>query len=396
MYLLAGCALLFAACNHGDDSDNFRNEDEESGKDDNSPEIIDFAHANLIYWGTQDEEDVSCLFEISLYTDMEINYDKNPIGPGKIMRLSMNAPLFKEGTTDFPLPEGTFVASAATYVFDEWTFNPGYAQQTDLPTGTVTTHGGTFYGDVMTYSTDYAADILNIGTFTVKRNEDATYTVSGWAAGNSSIKRHFTYTGPLETIDRHTDTEKVPNSTLTQDLTLTTLTKARLQDKGNNYLLEGDARVRSFALYLAEESINLENTIATGDGQLLFLDFFVPWETDVKQGIPAGTYTVIGREATSDGIPRELIKPFRIASGFPNRFTYIEGTWYQKLKNGVMENDYARIDAGTMSVERGADGSHKLTIDFIDSNKEQPHHVRCVYSQQEAIEVSKDKPIINE
>lgn len=395
MYLLASSFFLFTACSNEDNPGNAEQENAGSGGS-NVPEVIEFTNAHLIYWGREDEEYVSCLFELSLYTDMEINYDNNPIGPGKIMRLSMNAPLFEEDATEFPLPEGKFSASNTSYTFDEWSFNPGFAQQTDLPTGTVTTHGGTFYGDVATYSTEYAADLLNVGTFTVKRNNDGTYTVSGWVAGDSSLKHHFTYTGKLETIDRHVTAEQIPNSTITKDIELTTLTKARLQDKGNHFLLDEESRVRSVSLYLAEESVNLEKTIATGNGQLLFVEFFVPWETDVQQGIPAGTYTVTERESTSHGIPKESIKAFNIASGYPNKFTYIEGTWYQKLKNGIMESEYARIDEGTMVVERGADGSHKITIDFIDSNKEQPHHVRCTYTQSEAIAVSEDKPIINE
>ena len=44
------------------------------------------------------------------------------------------------------------------------------------------------------------------------------------------------------------------------------------------------------------------------------------WATDVTQGIPAGTYTVVARDKESYGIPRELLKPGNIASGYPNGF----------------------------------------------------------------------------
>ena len=73
------------------------------------------------------------------------------------------------------------------------------------------------------------------------------------------------------------------------------------------------------------------------------------WATDVTQGIPAGTYTVVARDKESYGIPRELLKPGNIASGYPNGFTYPGGTWYEKLQNGAMK-EYARIDGGTMTV----------------------------------------------
>ena len=49
------------------------------------------------------------------------------------------------------------------------------------------------------------------------------------------------------------------------------------------------------------------------------------WATDVTQGIPAGTYTVVARDKESYGIPRELLKPGNIASGYPNGFTYPGG-----------------------------------------------------------------------
>lgn len=395
MYLLAGCVVALAACSDEDHPGTQEgNGPGASGKDDNAPEIVRYTHANLVYRG-QAEEDASCLFELSLYTDMELNYDGNPIGPGKIMRLSMNAPSFEKDATEFPLPEGSFTASPANYVFNEWTFNTGYTYQMDLPTGKIEVNGGTFYGDVQPYSTEYEADLLDVGKFNVKKNPDGTYTVDGWAAGNSSLKHHLLYTGELKTIDRHESTEEVPNSTITEDILLTTLTKARLQDQGNYYWLEEEDRIRVFTLYLAEEGVNLEKTWAADNGKVLKIELFVEWETDVNQGIPAGTYTVTSRDPESNGILKENMIPFHIASGDPNRFTYVGGTWYQTLKEGAMDQEYARIDEGSMMVERGENGSHTLTIDFIDSNKEEPHHIRCIYTQDEPIAVFKNGSITN-
>lgn len=395
MYLLAGCVVALAACS---DEDNPATQEGNgpgaSGKDDNTPEIVKYTNASLVYRG-QEEEDASCLFELSLYTDMEINYDGNPIGPGKIMRLSMNAPRFEKDATEFPLPEGSFTASPANYIFNEWTFNTGYTYQMDLPTGKIEVNGGTFYGDVKPYSTEYEADLMDVGKFNVKKNPDGTYTVDGWVAGSSSLKHHLLYTGELKTIDRHESTEEVPNSTITEDIQLTTLAKARLQDEGNYYWLEEEDRVRVFTLYLAEAGVNLEGTWAADNGKALKIELFVEWETDINQGIPAGTYTVTARDSESSGIPKENIIPFHIAPGYPNRFTYVGGTWYQTLNNGVMDGEYARIDQGTMTVERGENGSHTLTIDFIDSNKEEPHHIRCTYTQDEPIAVFKHGSITN-
>ena len=397
IYLLTCCLFTFAACSDDNNSDNMGgNGNTIPGEDDNTAEIVEYTNASLVYRGTSDVEDVSCLFELSLYTDMEVNYDGNPIGPGKLIRLSMNAPLFDKDATEFPLPEGVFTASPANYVFNEWTFNTGYVDRIDLPGGIVEINGGTFYGDVTPYSTEYTADLMNVGKFTVKKNANGTYTISGWIAGDSSLKHHLTYTGELETIDRHESTEEAPNSTITENIELTTLTKARLHDKGNSYMLGEEDRVRVFILYLTEDNINLDNTWAEGNGQALRIEMFVPWETDVHQGIPQGTYTVTTRDPESNGILKENIQPFNIAPGYPNKFTYPDGTWYQTLKGEIMDSKYARIDEGTVTVERGDDGSHTLMIDFIDSNKEQPHHVRCTYTQSEPISVFKNGPIINE
>ena len=88
----------------------------------------------------------------------------------------------------------------------------------DLPTGKVEVPGGTFYGDVKAYSTSVDADLLSGGKMTVKRSDGGEYTISGTLVGDLSLKRYFTYTGKLTTIDRHESTEETPNSTLTTDL----------------------------------------------------------------------------------------------------------------------------------------------------------------------------------
>ena len=256
--------------------------------------------------------------------------------------------------------------------------------QIDLPTGKVEIPAGTFYGEVKSYSTSVDADLLSGGKMTVKRSADGEYTISGVLVGDLSLKRYFTYTGKLTTIDRHGSTEEIPNSTLNADLTLNEWAQARLQDKADFYYLQ-DESCRVLELYLAEEGVGLAETWPTGNGRVLKVEFFVEWATDVTQGIPAGTYKVVARDEESKGIPREFLKPGGIASGYPNVFTYPAGTWYEKISNGTMK-EYARIDAGTMTVVRDGD-KHTLTIDFIDCDKAHPHHVRSTFSQDTPINV---------
>ena len=261
--------------------------------------------------------------------------------------------------------------------------------QIDLPTGKVEIPAGTFYGDVKSYSTSVDADLLSGGKMTVKRLSDGEYSVSGTLVGDLSLKRYFTYTGKVTTIDRHESKDETPNSTLTADIELDGWTQARLQDKGDSYYLQ-DESCRVVELYLAEDGISLADTWPAGNGRVLKVEFFVEWATDVTQGIPAGTYTVVARDKESQGIPRELLKPGNIASGYPNVFTYPGGTWYEKLQNGTMK-EYARIDGGTMTVSRDGD-KHTLTIDFIDCDMEHPRHVRTTYSQDAPITVFNYRP----
>ena len=348
-----------------------------------APEVVEFVNSNLVHWGDKDGVGTDH-FVLTLYTDMEVDATGNPIGPGKIMAFSLNVPPFASEATEFPLPEGTFDAALNGYTFDEWTFNLGYMNQIDLPTGKVEIPAGTFYGEVKSYSSSVDADLLSGGKMTVKRSADGEYTISGVLVGDLSLKRYFTYTGKLTTIDRHGSTEEIPNSTLNADLTLNEWAQARLQDKADFYYLQ-DESCRVLELYLAEEGVGLAETWPTGNGRVLKVEFFVEWATDVTQGIPAGTYKVVARDEESKGILREFLKPGGIASGYPNVFTYPAGTWYEKISNGTMK-EYARIDAGTMTVVRDGD-KHTLTIDFIDCDKAHPHHVRSTFSQDTPINV---------
>lgn len=374
------CALT--ACS---DNDTENPEGEKNGGENGkpTPETVEFINSNLVYWGDEDGVGTDH-FVLTLYTDMEVDAAGNPIGPGKIMAFSLNVPPFASGTTEFPLPEGTFDAAPNGYTFNEWTFNLGYMNQMDLPTGKVEVPAGSFYGDVKAHSTSVDADLLSGGKMTVKRSADGEYTISGVLVGDLSLKRYFTYTGKLTTIDRHGSTEEIPNSTLNADLTLNEWAQARLQDKADFYYLQ-DESCRVLELYLAEEGVGLAETWPTGNGRVLKVEFFVEWATDVTQGIPAGTYKVVARDEESKGILREFLKPGGIASGYPNVFTYPAGTWYEKISNGTMK-EYARIDAGTMTVVRDGD-KHTLTIDFIDCDKAHPHHVRSTFSQDTPINV---------
>ena len=53
--------------------------------------MVEFVNSNLVYWGDKDGVGTDH-FVLTLYTDMEVDATGNPIGPGKIMRSSLNRP----------------------------------------------------------------------------------------------------------------------------------------------------------------------------------------------------------------------------------------------------------------------------------------------------------------
>lgn len=346
------------------------------------PEKTVYTNANLVYVGDDLGAEGSDLWVLTLYTDMELDETNNLIGPGKMLNVSLNVSFNPTQTPDLTMLESTYIEPTNTGDFSPGTFNPGYLLTIDLPGGKIEKPDGTFFGDIATGVTTFEADLLREGYCTLKEKGDGEFTITGILVGTDFTKRYFTFEGKPHIVNRADP--KVPNSSLTEDLTLTTLTTSRLSDRGDAFILQ-DESYRLFELTLAESSVDFSTGWAKGNGKLLRIEIFVPWDTDVTNGIPEGTYTVTTREA-NNGIIRENIVPFNIVPGYPDQFTNSSGSWYQSLTDGVL-SDYARIHGGTMQVER-PDGSHRLTIRFIDS-EEPAHKVNCVWETTVPIPVIK-------
>jgi hypothetical protein len=144
------------------------------------------------------------------------------------------------------------------------------------------------------------------------------------------------------------------------------LTKVLIQDKGDSFYLR-DESYRNFLIFLAQEGISFEWGKPVGSGEVLRLELLVPWSTNVEEGVPAGTYQMMQRNADTS-FDKESIVPFRAVSGLPNRFVapYWSGSWYVSYVDGAWGDNYARIDGGTVTVERGADGSHRFICNLQD------------------------------
>lgn len=354
--------------------------------DEPQPEEVLFTQAELIYRGDDGGTGVSDLWQLSLWTDMPIDNAGNPVGPGKLIRVSLNAELLAEGA-ELVLPVGIYYEPENYWSFLPFTFNEGEIQSIPLPTGTVDMPAYSFFGDLAEGETGYEPDLLREGYCRVQLNADNTYTVSGIMVGTRFLKRIFTYTGALEAIDRSEESE-TGDSTLKADLEINGLKQARLKDTGNPYYLPADdgsgkpnaTSYRAFQLLLAENGIAIDDLDRADSGKVLQMEIFVPYETDVREGLPAGTYRIVSR--IESGVDRADIVPGNIPAGiYDGAF---KGAWYRRFAADSMQ-DFAAIRGGTLTVVRNG-GSHRLEFDFTDG-AEKPHRIYGSCSLEEAIPV---------
>ncbi|MDE6861295.1 MAG: hypothetical protein K2J31_00920 [Alistipes sp.] len=340
-------------------------------------EMIECTQANVIYYGDEGYTEVSDLWKLLLYTDMEIDGAGNPIGPGQIVCLSCNVKL--ADAPDAANLVGIYTATMSTSDFRPGTFNDGRMQSIDLPGGVVEIPDFSFFGDLAEGQTTFDADLLRDGYCQIQSNDDGTYTVSGIMVGTKYVKRYFTYTGAIEPVDRSEgNQEALPNTNLTGDVVFDGFTQARLQDLGDYFFLQ-DQSYRMFRLTLADEGVDISGSYPSGDGRFLKLEFFVEWEADVTQGMPVGVYQTCER-ADNGGIMRSEIVPWRTVPGKPDQFTNPDGSWYQSITSAGEMPEYARLLTGRVSVGdiAGVEGGRRIEVELMDCDTEQPHSVRCV------------------
>ena len=337
MFLLPLAAMaLFASCekdgNPGEGTP-------DGGFQELVPEKPDYINAEFIYHGDDGMGD-SDWWELTLCTDMEMVSTSTPVagtGPGQAIYFTLNAKKNEAAEADLSFVAGKYGSQSNSGDFSAGTFVQGYIYSIEIPGGEIEIPDGTYFADFADGSTDYNPDLLREGDFTITVNEDGTCTVEGILVGTEYLKRYFSYTGTPK------------------------FTKARLIDRKDTYTW--DQSNRAFALYLAEEGIDLSGEWPSGTGKVMRIEFFVSWDTDVAEGIPAGTYTM-AYQYPDGGIPKDEIVPFRIAPGYPDKFQYFTGTWYIDLDGGEW-TEYARISGGSVTVERNGD-AHALSISLED------------------------------
>ena len=354
-------AMLFVAC-----VDNGAGDVGTSDFTEKEPTEVVFTNSQIYYLGDTSQEQSFDIWQIKFYTDMEIDELGNPIGPGSVMQLILNVPYEESQTPNIEQLEGVYLAQSNSGDYSNFTFIYGYLDILELPDGRHEMPDGTFYASIPEGSKQMNIDLLDDGKLEIVNNADGTTTIRGSLVGKQCRKRNFVWSGVIEA--KSEVKREVPNSTLTANVKVENLTKALMQDKGDNFYLR-DESYRDILIFLAEEGISFEWGKPVGTGEVLRLELLVPWSTNIEagDGIPAGTYQMMQRNADTS-FDKESIVPFSAVSGLPNRFVapYWAGSWYVCYVDGAWGENYARIDGGTIVVERGEDGSHRFICNLQD------------------------------
>lgn len=333
------------------------------------PRKVIFTQASFVYMGDDVGEQISDGWVVKFLTDMEIDDYGNPIGEGSVMQLLLNVTYNPSQEVDMSLLEGIYTAQTSSGDFRENTFVDGYMDYIELPDGRHERADGSFYADIAEGSTDMDVDLLDDGVMQITRNDDGTFTFEGIMVGKKCRKRYFEWSGNIEPTSYVEPV--IPNSTLTSNMDLITLSKMQLQDKGDCFY-RMDKSYRCLLLFVVEDGITFNQWgKPEGDGKMLRLELLVPWDNNMEDGIPAGRYPFVQRNPDTS-IDKDKIVPFRAIAGLPDCFTapYWSGSWYVEYAGGMWGELYGRIDSGEVVVERGEDGSHHLSCSLYDCSSE--------------------------
>lgn len=339
------------------------------------PQCVQFTNISVEYSGDDVGEKSSDGWILKLWTDMEIDAARNPIGPGAVAQLLLNVTYNGEQKPDVALLPGRYTSQSNSGDYSPRTFVSGYTDYIDTPAGLLERADGTFYAAILEGSTEMDADLIDDGVVQIERLADGTFAIEGVLVGPKCIKHHFAWSGTFEPSSSVVPT--VQNSTLTSSIELDNLVQAQLQDKGDYFYLK-DESYRDFVVFLGAEGLDFTMARPQGSGALLRLELLVPWSCNKADGVPAGEYRMVVRNADTS-IDRAQIVPYAAIPGLPDVFVYYKwaGSWYVDMADGEWGENYARIADGRVVVSRGEDGSHTFECRLLDC-EEPAHEVTAV------------------
>ena len=314
--------IVAISCSKDDSGRQDHDEDHNNNVTTPIPDTVTFTNGYLTYNADDIGSGESDLWILSMYTDMEIDDVGNPIGPGHLMRISLNAPYNEDQEPLLEKLSCRYIEQSSTGDFSSGTFNTGYYDYIDLPSGRIEVPSGSFYGELEPCKTDFEADLLREGYVQIDVLENEILRVEGILVGICYTKRYFRFEGNIEIIDE--SPEEIPNTTLTEDIDLSCMTQIKMSDMGDYFFL-GDNSYKMFVIYFAQQGVDLSGSKPKGDGKVLRVDLFVPWDATIEDGIPEGEYTMAKQESNG-GMSRSEIVPFKIVPGYPDTFTNYSAT----------------------------------------------------------------------
>ena len=163
-------------------------------------EIIEFTDGEAIYYGDDGNTELSDMWNIRLYTDMDRDEAGNPVGPGQMILISCNTGRDTEANADNL--RGLYVTPSDEYDYSPGTFNPGYLVEIEIPGGYISAPAMSYFGELAEGSAEPAPEFLEEGSVSVEINADGTFTIEGSMMTESAISKDFTYTGELVIIDK--------------------------------------------------------------------------------------------------------------------------------------------------------------------------------------------------
>lgn len=163
-------------------------------------EIIEFTDGEAIWYGDDGNTEVSDMWNIRLYTDMDRDEAGNPVGPGQMIQISCNTDQDTKANADNL--RGVYVTPSDEYDYSPGTFNPGYLVEIEIPGGYISAPAMSYFGELEEGSTEPAPEFLEEGSVSVEINADGTFTIEGSMMTESAISKDFTYTGELVIIDK--------------------------------------------------------------------------------------------------------------------------------------------------------------------------------------------------
>ncbi len=338
--------------------------DEPQGFVEREAQEIFYTNAEVAYMGDDVGEESSDGWMLKFYTDMESDALGNPIGEGSVLQILLNGAYNYKQEPNVQFIEGIYNPQVNSGDFAPFTFVDGYMEQIELPSGRIELPASTYFGYFAEGGSEMQVDLLDDGAIEVRSNGDGSHTIEGVLVGQRCIKHRFLWKGII-TPTSYVEPE-VPNSTIGADKVLTGKVKGAVQDRGDYFGLR-DESCRVFLLFLGEESVDLTTNQPKGSGRLIRLELLVPWDSKVADGVPAGEYGMVSRNDNTS-IDREALVPFATIPGLPDcfNFPYWSGAWYVEYALDAWGEEYARIDSGSVVVERTPSGAHRITCELKD------------------------------